>query len=61
MLVIGFSSQNIFAQNTTYHESEHPQQPYQLLPLPEVVVISPIDGTFNTSNDDSINSSSNNN
>ena len=55
ILVIGFSSQNILAQNTTYHETEHPQQPYQLLPLPEVVVISPIDRTFNIANDDSNN------
>lgn len=61
MLVVGFSSQYIFAQNTIYHESEHPQQPYELLPLPEVVVISPIDGAFNTVDDDNVNSSNSNN
>jgi hypothetical protein len=60
MLVVGFSSQNVLAQNITYHEMEHPQQPYQLSPLPDVVVISPIDGIFNSTSDDNSSSTNNN-
>jgi hypothetical protein len=57
MLVVGFSSQNVLAQNITCHEMEHPQQPS---PLPDVVVISPIDGVFNSTSDDNSSSTNNN-
>ncbi|TVP38989.1 hypothetical protein NARC_250008 [Candidatus Nitrosocosmicus arcticus] len=42
------------------HEMEHPQQPYQLSPLPDVVVISPIDRTFNSTTGDNSSSTNNN-
>lgn len=48
-------------QNTTHREVEHPQQPYDLSPLPEVVVISPVDRTTNSISGDNITGSSNNN
>jgi hypothetical protein len=60
ILVVGFSSQYVLAQNTTYHKMEHPQQPYQLSPLPDVVVISPIDGTINLHAEDNSSSTNNN-
>jgi hypothetical protein len=62
VLANGFFIQNSLAQNTTYHEMEQDQkQPYQLLPLPEVVVTSPINGTFRLPSGDDGNSRGNNN
>ena len=60
MLIVGFSSQNILAQNATYHEIESPQQPYHLSPLPDVVVISPMDRILNSTTGDNSSSTNSN-